>query len=467
MPPDNESLQLLRFGEFVVDTNLRTLSRNGRIIPVTSKVLETLLAFLEKPGVTLTKQELMTRIWGDKIVEESNLVQNIAVLRRVLGDRPAERRFIATVPGCGYRFIAEVRGMASPGRRSTEIGPVERARPDRSFRVTKALVLWIALSILGLSIIFLAIGYGHASPLLNGDASFISEQVAAYLAPLLLIGSVALAARMTGMISSPVLRWRLMPILLAILPIEYALRWGLVGWTALGVLLVFIGVSEVLHAASPGRVSRILFCGFYDVDGNGSGLARTMLTRSLDREFVEAFDRSFRNHGVQHYHSISVVTLIPPAIMRRWSSEHTFHKLMDLYSSQGLGVVWGTVSQNGIRSLETKLNKRRYTGAAKAEDQFNRFVRVLNKAELSPIQRAGHAATVLSAIWSQSFCNEIAYAGDWVGAQRLAAESRGMIEAALRGVATTPRQQRALTLLSGCYCQTTLAVADAGEEGFA
>jgi len=55
------------------------------------------------------KDELMREIWTDTIVEENNLSQNISILRRVLGEKRGEHRFIATVPGHGFKFVADVR----------------------------------------------------------------------------------------------------------------------------------------------------------------------------------------------------------------------------------------------------------------------------------------------------------------------------------------------------------------------
>jgi DNA-binding winged helix-turn-helix (wHTH) protein len=108
MVDDKDNLGVFNFGEFTFDAEERELTRNGNPIPITPRVLDTLLAFLRRPGETLTKRELMRTIWPDSFVEESNLIQNVAVLCKALGDDPKESRFIATVPGRGYRFVASV-----------------------------------------------------------------------------------------------------------------------------------------------------------------------------------------------------------------------------------------------------------------------------------------------------------------------------------------------------------------------
>jgi len=65
----------------------------------------------------LDKDELMRAVWPDTAVEENNLNQSISVLRRLLGEARGEHRFIATVPGRGYQFVADVRVAAPPPRR--------------------------------------------------------------------------------------------------------------------------------------------------------------------------------------------------------------------------------------------------------------------------------------------------------------------------------------------------------------
>jgi DNA-binding winged helix-turn-helix (wHTH) protein len=99
---------VIRFDNFVVNAKSRVVSRNGETISLTPKVFDTLLALLSRPGQTMTKEELMTAVWGDSVVEESNLTQNVAVLRRALGDNGKKRRFILTVSGRGYRFVQDV-----------------------------------------------------------------------------------------------------------------------------------------------------------------------------------------------------------------------------------------------------------------------------------------------------------------------------------------------------------------------
>lgn len=102
---------IYEFGEFRLDALRRVLSSrtDSQPLQVTSKVFDTLLYMVERAGQVLDKRTLLTAIWPDVVVEEGNLTQSIHTLRRVLGETPDEHRFIVTVPGRGYRFVAEVR----------------------------------------------------------------------------------------------------------------------------------------------------------------------------------------------------------------------------------------------------------------------------------------------------------------------------------------------------------------------
>jgi DNA-binding winged helix-turn-helix (wHTH) protein len=89
------------FGSFSVDVGTRVLLSSGKPVPLTPKVLETLLVMIENRGRVLTKDELLNLVWGDTIVEEGGLTRNVSVLRKVLGERPDDHQYIVTVPDRG------------------------------------------------------------------------------------------------------------------------------------------------------------------------------------------------------------------------------------------------------------------------------------------------------------------------------------------------------------------------------
>ena len=106
------------FGDFRLDAEKRLLWREDAPVPLTSRVFETLLYMVEHHDTVLDKERLMEAVWPDSIVEENNLTQNISTLRRVFGETPGSHRFIVTVPGRGYRFVAECQitgGGCRPG----------------------------------------------------------------------------------------------------------------------------------------------------------------------------------------------------------------------------------------------------------------------------------------------------------------------------------------------------------------
>jgi TolB-like protein/DNA-binding winged helix-turn-helix (wHTH) protein/Flp pilus assembly protein TadD len=114
--PKNE---IFEFGGFTLDARKRLLcDASGAKIALMPKVFDTLVFLVENAGKVVSKDELLATIWADTIVEENNLTQNISSLRRVFGEKPGEHRFISTIPGRGYKFVAEVsfRQTASPVR---------------------------------------------------------------------------------------------------------------------------------------------------------------------------------------------------------------------------------------------------------------------------------------------------------------------------------------------------------------
>jgi DNA-binding winged helix-turn-helix (wHTH) protein len=105
---------IYEFGPFRLDAIRRLLACNGAPLPLTPKNFDLLLTLLQRRGQILTKEELLRRIWPNTVVEESNLTQNIFILRKALGETPNDHNYIVTVPGQGYRFVAPVREFEEP-----------------------------------------------------------------------------------------------------------------------------------------------------------------------------------------------------------------------------------------------------------------------------------------------------------------------------------------------------------------
>src|SRR4029079_12391164 len=107
------SNRFYRFGDFTLDTDQRVLLREGKPVPLTPKVFDTLLILVENSGKIVEKEELMKRLWPDSFVEERNLTVNIQQLRKALSDDARAPRFIGTVARRGYRFIADIESFSS------------------------------------------------------------------------------------------------------------------------------------------------------------------------------------------------------------------------------------------------------------------------------------------------------------------------------------------------------------------
>ena len=113
-------IYIYEFGPFRVDALRRTLLREGKQVRLPSKAFEILLVLLEGKGRLVEKDELMQRVWPDTVVEENNLTVNVSALRKSLTESPGEHRYVVTVPGRGYQFVAEVRQVGGEPSRESE-----------------------------------------------------------------------------------------------------------------------------------------------------------------------------------------------------------------------------------------------------------------------------------------------------------------------------------------------------------
>jgi TolB-like protein len=117
------------FGGFTLDAGRRLLlsGPGGHAIPLPTTSVDTLLYLVEHAGELVDKASLLQAIWPGVSVAENSLAQSISALRRALGDRRSDPRFIVTVPGRGYRFIATITVHAAPrGEPSLAVLPFKR-----------------------------------------------------------------------------------------------------------------------------------------------------------------------------------------------------------------------------------------------------------------------------------------------------------------------------------------------------
>src|SRR5438046_10555075 len=101
--------QAISFGPYRLLSAQRLLLEGDTPVRLGSRAFDTLAALVERAGEVVGKEELIARVWPQTFVEESNLKIQVSALRRALGDGQGGRRYVVTVPGRGYNFVAPVR----------------------------------------------------------------------------------------------------------------------------------------------------------------------------------------------------------------------------------------------------------------------------------------------------------------------------------------------------------------------
>ena len=138
------------FGPFRLDPVKRLLLRGSVSVPLTQKAFDTLLVLVQNSERVVNKDELMRLVWPDTIVEENNLTQSISLLRKALGESRKDHRYIVTIQGRGYRFVADVEESFDEDFTNSTKAPPEIAKPHQPAstlrqRVMVALVLLIGM----------------------------------------------------------------------------------------------------------------------------------------------------------------------------------------------------------------------------------------------------------------------------------------------------------------------------------
>jgi predicted ATPase/DNA-binding winged helix-turn-helix (wHTH) protein len=118
----------VKFGPFHLDMARRLLRRGEEAVAVGSRALEILSALLERPGVLVTKAELLERAWPGQSIDEANLRAQIAALRKALGD---DGESIKSVSGLGYRFVGEINGQSLQNEDTTTRWLLPHKMPER------------------------------------------------------------------------------------------------------------------------------------------------------------------------------------------------------------------------------------------------------------------------------------------------------------------------------------------------
>jgi predicted ATPase/DNA-binding winged helix-turn-helix (wHTH) protein len=114
------SAESITFGRFQVLPRHRVLLADDKPIRLGGRAFDLLLALIEQPGAVVGKDDLLARVWPERVVTETSLQTQILALRRVFGP---ERDLIRTVPGRGYTFVAEVLRSSTADAAADQQGP--------------------------------------------------------------------------------------------------------------------------------------------------------------------------------------------------------------------------------------------------------------------------------------------------------------------------------------------------------
>jgi DNA-binding winged helix-turn-helix (wHTH) protein len=146
-PPASGPSTAYEFEGYRLEPSGRRLSKDGRVVPLTPRTFDTLLALVRNRGRVLATDEALRLVWPDASGEESSLAQNVFALRKALGDTSDAPRFVEAVPPVGYRFVAEVRESRDGILPAT-------SRPGRGW--ARAILLALLLPALVVAVVFLA-----------------------------------------------------------------------------------------------------------------------------------------------------------------------------------------------------------------------------------------------------------------------------------------------------------------------
>jgi predicted ATPase/DNA-binding winged helix-turn-helix (wHTH) protein len=118
--PANRAAETLSFGPFTVTPHERLVMRDGVALPLGGRTFDTLIALMSRPNEVVSKWELIASVWPGMTVEEANLRFHVAALRKALGDGKGEARYITTLSGRGYCFVAPIARASLAAKRRPE-----------------------------------------------------------------------------------------------------------------------------------------------------------------------------------------------------------------------------------------------------------------------------------------------------------------------------------------------------------
>jgi DNA-binding winged helix-turn-helix (wHTH) protein len=186
----------LRFGAFQVDLQREAIWKDGERIKVQSKVYQTLLILLSRPGNVVTREEVRKHLWPDDLTLkfDANVNTSINKLRQVLGDSPDKPTYIETIPRRGYCFVAPVefaselrpappkaKGPAAPLRRGVMAAEESGEQPSLSYSMPMGLriaTLLLAGMVVGALLVLAWFSYSRNHQALDSSRAIPCERIA-------------------------------------------------------------------------------------------------------------------------------------------------------------------------------------------------------------------------------------------------------------------------------------------------
>jgi predicted ATPase/DNA-binding winged helix-turn-helix (wHTH) protein len=179
----------LSFGPFNLLVGERLLTKEGAAVELGARAFDILLVLLSAPNEIVSKQELMSRVWPDVTVEEGSLRFHMSGLRQALGDGKDGARYITTLPGRGYCFVAPVSRMSNSGggvppvpanfphanlprRLSRMVGRDEDIRKLAAQLTTSRVITIVGAGGVGKTTVAVAVGH-YLNEVFNGAALFV------------------------------------------------------------------------------------------------------------------------------------------------------------------------------------------------------------------------------------------------------------------------------------------------------
>jgi predicted ATPase/DNA-binding winged helix-turn-helix (wHTH) protein len=116
MTPAADTKEVISFGPFRLTASERLLTRGAAPVELSARAFDILMALLSRPNEVVGKSDLLAQVWPDVTVEEGSLRFHIANLRKALGDGKDGARYITTMPGRGYCFVAPISRSSDQGQ---------------------------------------------------------------------------------------------------------------------------------------------------------------------------------------------------------------------------------------------------------------------------------------------------------------------------------------------------------------